>query len=65
MSFQTSAIGVIYVSIMAAGFIFLSSPFEYMKDSQAVQQINNHYMEMEAVALGIDLSDDLSDTVSS
>ncbi len=54
MTFQTTAIGTVYVSIMAAGFIFLSSPFEYLKDTQATQQINNHFMEMEAVALGLE-----------
>ncbi len=54
MTFPTTAIGTAHVSIMAAGFIFLSSPFEYLKDTQASQQINNHFMEMEAVALSID-----------
>ena len=34
---------------MAAGFIFLSSPLDYLKDTKG-QQTNNHFMEMEAVA---------------
>ena len=55
MTFQNTVLSAVYVSIMAAGFIFLSSPFDYLKDSKAAQQINNHFMEMEAVAMGIEM----------
>ncbi len=56
MTFQNTFLGVVYISVMAAGFVFLSSPFEYLKDTQATQQINNHFIEMEAIALGLDKS---------
>ncbi len=54
MTFQNTVLGAVYLSITAAGFIFLSSPLEYLKETQATQQINNRFMEMEAVALGLD-----------